>query len=91
MKQFTTLKVGHSHEIYGCSAEYFTTIIVNGDKMVGISHYGMCGSEERINRTLKDLGYFEKYIPSDFGSIKSRQAWKGFLSEKEAISEIEKM
>ena len=91
MKLFTTIKVGYSRGIYGCSAEYFTTIIINGETMTSVSHYGMYGSEERINRTLKDMGYTEKYTPSDFGLIPSRKAWKGFLSETEAIAEIKKL
>lgn len=91
MKQFTTLKVGYSRGIYGCSNEYFTTIVVNNNEMTSISHCGMYGSEERINQTLKDAGFIEKYIASDFGLIKSREAWKGFISETEAIAEIKKL
>jgi hypothetical protein len=91
MKSFITLKVGYSVSIYGCSAEYFTTIIIKGKKIESVSHYGLYGSEDRINHILKDAGYIERYIPSDFGKIPSRGLWKGFKSEEVAITEIKEM
>lgn len=88
---FITLKVGYSAGIYGCSNEYFNTIIIDGnskDDIWNIPHYGMYGSEERVNSALKDKGYKEVYIPSDYGKIPARNLWKGFISEQQAIEEI---
>lgn len=91
MKTFITLKVGYTAGIYGCSNEYFTTIIINKNDISSISHYGMYGSEERINRTLKDKGFIEKYIPNDFGKMTRKQVWQGFISEVEAVKKIKKL
>lgn len=88
MKTFITLKVGYTKGIYGCSGEYFNTIIINGKEISYIPHYGLYGSEDRINHALKDKGYTEKYIPNDFGLMKQREIWKGFMSEQEALEEI---
>ena len=85
MKKFTTIKVGYSKSIYGCANEYFTTIIINGNNTQSISHKGLYGSEDRINRALKDKGFEEFYTPSDFGLIPLRNVWRGFISEHEAL------
>lgn len=90
MKQFTTIKVGYTHGIYGCSGEYFTTIIINGSKHASINHYGLYGSEERVNQALKAKGYKEFYTPSDYGKMTKKEVWKGFMSENEAIDKIKK-
>lgn len=88
MKQFTTIKVGYTAGVYGCSGEYFTTIFVDGKKHGSISHYGMYGSEERVNRALKDLGYKEFYCPSSYGRMTKKDILKCFLSEREAVDTI---
>jgi hypothetical protein len=86
MKQFTTIKVGYTAGIYGCSNEYFTTIIINGSKHTSISHYGMYGSEERVNHALMDRGYREFYTPSDFGRMIAKDVNKNlFTSEHDVI------
>lgn len=90
-KQFITLKVGYSRGIYGCSDEYFTTIIINGDDIKSISYSGLYGSEERINAILKDSGYKQKHVPSDYGLIKTREAWKGFEREEDAIKNLKEL
>jgi hypothetical protein len=90
MKKFTTLKVGYSTGVYGCSNEYFTTIIIDGDKTSSISHRGMYGSEERINGALEAKGFTRFYTPTDFGKIPNRKIWPGFHSEYEAIDIINK-
>ena len=69
MKKYTTIKVGYTAGVYGCSGEYFTTIIIDGDKHTSICHYGMYGSEERVNQALNDLGYSQFYTPSDYGKM----------------------
>lgn len=88
MKVFITTKVGYTAGIYGCSNEYFNTVIIDGDKIEAIPHYGMYGSEERVNALLKEKGYTEKYIACDFGKMKKREIWKGFISEHQAVEEI---
>lgn len=88
MKKYTTIKVGYSAGVYGCSAEYFTTIIIDGEKTSSISHYGMYGSEERVNHVLDEAGFTSFYTPSDFGKIPSRGTWKGFKSEYQAVEEL---
>ena len=57
MKKYTTIKTGYSSGVYGCSGEYFTTIVINGDKTDFFHHKGLYGSEERVNQALKDKGY----------------------------------
>lgn len=69
MKKFTTLKVGYTAGVYGCSGEYFTTIVLNDDDVRVFNYYGMYGTEERIARLLKDAGYDSFYTPSDFGKM----------------------
>lgn len=89
MKQFTTIKIGYTAGIYGCSGEYFTTVIINGKKNTSISHYGMYGSEERVNDALKFKGYKEFYTPSNYGQLKGKDINKNlYLSEQLAISII---
>ncbi len=97
MKQFTTLKVGYTSGIYGCSNEFFTTIYIDteniDDKRIFkfFSFYGMYGAEERVARALKDKGYEEQYIPTDYGKMKTREVWKGFISEQQAIKLVNEM
>lgn len=88
-KQFTTIKVGYSTGVYGCSSEYFTTIIVRGTKMFGVHHSGMYGSDDRVNAVLKDAGYKETYTPSYFGKMTRADYGKAFLSEYGAIEEVQ--
>jgi hypothetical protein len=94
MKRYTTLKVGYTAGVYGCSGEYFTTIILKDDEKPHImNHYGMYGSESRVTEPLKQAGYIEFYTPSDFGkmTMKDIRSRKNFWSsEYAAIDEIQK-
>ena len=89
MKTFTTIKVGYSKGVYGCSGEYLTTILCDSKGMFSFSHYGMYGSDERVNAVLQDAGYTKVYTPSTFGRMSSRSkdegGWIGFQSETQAI------
>jgi len=88
-KQFTTIKVGYTAGIYGCSNEYFTTIITNGKDIHSISHYGLYGSDDRINSYLKDKGYTEKYVPSNYGQLRRKDINKNLQKDEyEAIEYI---
>lgn len=91
-KMFTTLKVGYTAGIYGCSGEYFTTIIISGnEKPYIVNHYGMYGSESRVTEPLKQAGYKEFYTPSDFGKMTQRDVnsrTNFWSSEYTALEEI---
>ena len=91
MKTYITLKVGYTAGVYGCSNEYFNTIIINGDEITNIAHYGMYGSDDRINKALEAKGFTGKYIPNDFGKMTKKDIWKGFVSEYTAIEDINNM
>lgn len=88
MKQYITLKVGYTAGIYGCSGEYFNTIIINGGKITNIMHYGMYGSDERINRQLEAKGYKPVWVSTDYGQMKIKDLSPAFISEAQAIDEI---
>lgn len=90
-KQFTILKVGYTAGIYGCSNEYFNCIYTDNEGMHSIPFYGMYGAEQRLERVLNDKGYEYQYIHTDFGKMKSREVWKGFVSETEAIETVNKL
>jgi len=47
MKKFINLKVGYTSGIYGCSGEYFTLIVINGEDIQGFNYEGMYGVEGR--------------------------------------------
>ena len=87
MKMFSTIKVDYSRGIYGCSGEYFFSILVDGDKMDCLKFSGMYGADDRINSALKVKGYSEHYISSDFGKM-VREDYRRFIGEYEALEWI---
>lgn len=94
MKKYTTIKVGYTAGIYGCSGEYFTTIVLTGDDVNVFNYSGRYGAEERVGRALNDAGYNNFYTPSDFGkmTMSDVRARKNFwLSEYTAIDAINEM
>ena len=89
MKIFTTIKVGYTAGTYGCSNEFFTTIIVDENGMSSVSFKGMYGVEDRVAAALKEKGYDHKWTPSDFGRMNTREVNKNlFLYENQAIEKI---
>lgn len=89
MKKYTTIKTGYSSGVYGCSGEYFTTIVINGDRTDFFHHKGLYGSGERVNNALKDKGYEFFYTCAGYGKIKAREYPKGwYMSETQAIKHI---
>ena len=90
MKQYTTIKVGYSVGVYGCSGEYFVTLYSDKKGNHSIHHEGLYGSEERINAVLETAGYKKYYTPSRFGKLTGEDK-KGFLSEYSAVNELKKI
>jgi len=92
MKNYTIIKIGYSAGVYGCSNEYFTTIITNSSGknkgMLSISFYGMYGAEERISAELRKRGYNQHYTQSFFGKMTKRDLTNNCVSEYEAINWI---
>ena len=88
MKQYTTIKIGYSVGIYGCSNEYFTTIAINGKKTNSFSFYGMYGAEERINRAMEAKGYKGFYTQSHYGKMVRKDSIGIKQSEYMAINYI---
>ena len=89
MKQFTTIKVGYTAGIYGCTNEYFTTIMSNGKKHDTFTFYGNYGAEERISRAMQDKGFAEYYTPSIYGQLHRNDIpQKMVMSEYSAIEHI---
>lgn len=90
MKTFTTIKIGYTAGIYGCSGEYFNTIIIDGDNIDNFYYSGMYGAEERVAQELKALGFKEVYTPSFYGQLKRNDIPKGrFNSEYITIVDIQ--
>jgi len=71
-KQFTILKVGYTHGIYGCSGEYFNCIYTTKNGLSSFPFNGMYGAEERVAGTLRSRGFEEKYTPTDYGKMKAK-------------------
>ena len=89
MKQFTILKVGYTSGIYGCSGEYFNCIIVDKKGLYSIPFNGMYGTDHRVAKALKEEGYEEKYISTDYGKMTRKDMLHMFLSEDEAIKKVQ--
>ena len=88
MKQFTTIKIGYSVGVYGCSGEYFTTIYMNGGKHGSFSFEGMYGADSRINREMEAKGYKQFYTPSFYGKMTKADRTKYIQPEYSAIEYI---
>lgn len=88
MKQFVITKTGYSAGVYGCSAEYFTCVIVNSKGISGFRFYGMYGAEERVSRALVDKGYEPRYVGSEYGKVLYREGTKYSKTEKQALEEV---
>ena len=91
MKKYTTIKTGYTAGIYGCSGEYFTCLIENGDKSRSIHFKGMYGAEDRVNAVLNDAGYKHVWSNCNYGQLRRKDIFPGTLSEYKAIDEIKKI
>lgn len=91
MKVFTTLKVGYTSGVYGCSGEYYNTIIIWGSKVTNITWQGMYGADYRIAEALRKRGFTEYHSRNDYGKMTQRDMLKIFIGEHEAIKQIEKL
>ena len=89
MKTFSTMKIGYTAGIYGCSGEYFQTIVTTEKGLEGFIHYGMYGSEDRVNNALKEKGYTETWIPSIYGKLTRKDVPSKLVkAEHEAIEYV---
>lgn len=88
-KQFTTIKVGYSSGIYGCSAEYFTTIWISDTGLNAMHFQGLYGTEERVAREFKNKGYEEQYSFQEYGKLTRKDMIKAFISEQKAIELVQ--
>lgn len=70
MRLFTTFKTGYTAGTYGCSGEYFTTIIIGTKGTKTIKWHGMYGPEYRVAEYLKKKGYKEFYTSTNYGKLK---------------------
>jgi hypothetical protein len=90
MKQFTIIKVGYRAGSYGCIAEYFTTIVLDGKNRHTLGFYGLYGSESRVAGVLKQAGFEEFYTPSFYGRMTLKDVTKWHMSEYTAIEYIKR-
>lgn len=88
IKQFATIKVGYSKGIYGCTAEYFTTIWIDKTGMNAMHFQGLYGVEERVAREFKSKGYEQAHIFSEYGKLTRKDMIAAFVSEKIAIEMV---
>jgi hypothetical protein len=89
MKKCITQKIGYTAGIYGCTNEYFSTTIIDGDRLENIIFYGLYGSEERVFQALKDKGFEYKYVWSVYGRLVRKDIPKNNVySEHSAIEYI---
>jgi hypothetical protein len=72
MRLFITIKTGYTAGVYGCSGEYFTTILINKAATTAVKWNGMYGAEYRIAEYLKSKGYAEVYASAEYGQLKQR-------------------
>ena len=88
MKNFSIIKIGYSSGVYGCSNEFFVCVYSTPSKF-GLFHFsGMYGAEERVSRTLMDMGFKAYYTPNCFGKLigeDKRHAERWGLSEAQVI------
>ena len=84
-KQFTIIKVGYSAGIYGCSAEYFTTIWVDQTGLNAFHFQGLYGTEDRVARMFKDKGYEQQHTFEEYGKLTRKDMIHAFISEQKAL------
>lgn len=80
-KLFGITKTGYTAGVYGNTGEYFTCIYTNSKGMHSFKFHGQYGAEERVARLLKDVGYTEQYIQSDYGKLTRKDIMKNNYSE----------
>ena len=86
-KLFSIIKTGYSAGSYGCSAEYFTAVIITENDQRAVLFRGLYGSEHRVADVLKQAGYTEFYMPAVYGKLPTKDGQRA-VSEKEAIEEV---
>lgn len=90
-KMITTVKVGYSAGIYGCTNEYFTTTIVTPTGLQSLQFKGLFGTESRIEAIFKNAGYETHYTNSSYGKVTQKRMGNLFLEEEEAVEQAKKI
>lgn len=88
MKIFAITKTGYSAGVYGCSAEHFTIIWVDDSGLHSENFSGLYGAEQRVAQVLKDAGYTEQYVYSNYGKIPQKEVRNKTASESRMIEEL---
>lgn len=91
MKLFGITKTGYTAGIYGNSGEYFTCIYVDHNGMNAFKFHGQYGAEERVARLMRDRGYKEAYIQSDYGQLRRKDIMKNNYSEHTIASRLDEL
>lgn len=81
MKYFGITKTGYTAGVYGCSGEYFTCIYTTDKGLKSFKFNGMYGAEERVSKMMKDRGFQDSYIQSDYGKMTRKDIMKNSYSE----------
>jgi hypothetical protein len=87
MKLFTTIKIGYSKGIYGCSGEYFITVFTYKKGLRSFKFKGLYGAEERVNAVMQKKGYKDFYNGVAYGKL-SGEDKNFFWTENQAIDFI---
>jgi hypothetical protein len=91
MKQFSIVKVGYTSGIYGCSGEYFNCIFTDKKGLQNFTFSGMYGADERVQAEMREKGYKQVWLKSDYGKMKTSGQDKMlpiFMGEYQAIEYI---
>jgi hypothetical protein len=90
MKYFTITKTGYTYGQYGCTGEYFTLIYTSKNGFRSEVFGGMYGAERRVADVLKEAGYEENYVYSNYGRLTRKDIVKSTLSEYSLIEQLKK-
>jgi hypothetical protein len=87
MKLFTTIKVGYSSGVFGCTGEYFITVFTHKKGLSSFKFKGLYGAEDRVNAVMKQKGYKDFYNGVSYGKLTGDDK-KFYWSETQAIKFI---
>lgn len=87
MKLFTITKTGYSSGTYGCTDEYYTYIVINGEETTGGWFKGLYGEDYRVKEKIEKLGYKFFHTNSAYGKIPQREYKADFFDTSDEIVE----